>query len=58
LKNYMNIDFKIGGITKPDTSDCCYNIISIFYMLHDVETAVRQGTVDCLSKKPKPNDDE
>jgi hypothetical protein len=54
----MNIDFKIGGITKPDTSDCCYNIISIFYMLHDVETAVRQGTVDCLSKKPKPNDDE
>jgi hypothetical protein len=54
----MNIDSKIGGVTKPDTSDCCYDIISIFYMLRDIETAVQQDTVNCLSKKLKANDDE
>jgi hypothetical protein len=49
----MSINFKIGGITKLDILDCCYDIISISYALHDIETAVWQNVVNCLSKKLK-----
>ncbi len=53
LRNYTDIDFILGDITKLDVPDCSYDVISIFYVLHDIEPDKRQDTVNCLSKKLK-----
>lgn len=51
LKNYENVEFIVGEITALDIPDSYYDIISIFYVLHDIPPSRRKEMINCLSKK-------
>ena len=54
LKNFRNVEFKVGDVIKLDIPDSSYDVISVCYVLHDIEPPLRQATINCLSRKLKP----
>jgi len=53
LREFPNVDFKLGDITNLDIEDNRYDIVAIRYVLHDIPRAERQEKVNALSKKLK-----
>ncbi|MBN2018668.1 MAG: class I SAM-dependent methyltransferase [Sedimentisphaerales bacterium] len=55
LKRFVNVDFIVGDVTESDALHSSYDIISIFHVLHDIEPAKRQTTINYLSGKLTEN---
>jgi ubiquinone/menaquinone biosynthesis C-methylase UbiE len=53
LKDYPNVDFKLGDIASLDISDDVYDVVVVHFVLHHVAAAVRQRNVSILSRKLK-----
>jgi len=51
LREFPNVDFKVGDIADLDIEDGHYDIVAVRYVLHDIPSAERQGKVNALSKK-------
>ena len=53
LDKYSNVECKSGDIRKLDIPDSSFDVISIFYVIHDIAPAERQDIVKVLSQKLK-----
>ena len=53
LKEYSNIDFKLGEITKLDIEDRSFDVIVVHFMLHDIGEDSRQEVARTLALKLK-----
>ena len=53
LDKYSNVECKLGDIRELDVPDSSFDIISIFYVIHDITPAERQDIVRALSQKLK-----
>lgn len=53
LRKYPNVECKTGDIRKLDIPDSSFDVISIIHVIHDIEPAERQDTVNALSRKLK-----
>jgi ubiquinone/menaquinone biosynthesis C-methylase UbiE len=53
LDKYSNVDCKLGDIGKLDIPDSSFDVISTFYVIHDIAPAERQDIVKALSQKLK-----
>jgi ubiquinone/menaquinone biosynthesis C-methylase UbiE len=51
LKQYSNVDFKLGDIASLDIPDDAYDIVVVHFVLHHVDA--RQKCVNILSRKLK-----
>ncbi len=50
LKNYPNVEYKIGDITKLNIKPDSFDAAIIHFMLHDVEQPLRQDLVNAVSR--------
>ncbi|QZY55070.1 class I SAM-dependent methyltransferase [Crassaminicella profunda] len=55
MKNYKNVEFLLGDIGTLHIKDHYYDIVSIHFVLHDIEEYLRQNIIDVLSSKLKRN---
>jgi ubiquinone/menaquinone biosynthesis C-methylase UbiE len=53
LKQYPNVDFKLGDIASLDVPDDAYDVVVVHNVLHHVEADARQETVNILARKLK-----
>jgi len=53
FSKFNNVDFKIGDITIVDIPGKSYDLISIYYVLHDIDRYQRQKIINLLSSKLK-----
>jgi len=53
LDKYSNLECKSGDIRKLDIPDSSFDVISTFYVIHDITPAERQDIVKVLSQKLK-----
>jgi len=53
LKQYSNVDFKLGDIASLDIPDDAYDVVVVHFVLHHVDADVRQKNVSILSQKLK-----
>lgn len=53
LRKYPNVECKTGDIRKLDIPASSFDVISIIHVIHDIEPAERQDTVNELSRKLK-----
>jgi len=53
LDKYSNVECKSGDIRKLDIPDSSFNVISTFYVIHDITPAERQDIAEVLSQKLK-----
>ncbi len=53
LKQYPNVDFKLGDIASLDIPDDAYDVVVVHFVLHHVNADVRQKNVSILSQKLK-----
>jgi ubiquinone/menaquinone biosynthesis C-methylase UbiE len=53
LKQYPNVDFKLGDIASLGIPDDAYDVVVVHFVLHHVEADVRQKNVSILSQKLK-----
>ena len=54
LKNFSNIDYKVGDIRKMNVPNSSFDIISIIHVIHDIEPSKRQDTLTALARTLKP----
>jgi len=54
LREYKNIEFKLGEITNLNLKDC-YDVTIIHYVLHDINQNNRLRTIKTLKTKLKNN---
>jgi ubiquinone/menaquinone biosynthesis C-methylase UbiE len=53
LKQFPNVDFKLGDIASLDIPDDAYDVVVVHFVLHHVDADVRQKNVSILSQKLK-----
>jgi ubiquinone/menaquinone biosynthesis C-methylase UbiE len=53
LDKYSNVECKLGDIRKLDIPDSSFDVISTFYVIHDINPAERQDIAKALSQKLK-----
>ena len=53
LNTYSNVECRLGDIRKLDIPDSFFDVISTFYVIHDIHPAERQDIVKALSRKLK-----
>jgi ubiquinone/menaquinone biosynthesis C-methylase UbiE len=53
LGKYTNVECKSGDIRTLDIPDFWFDVVSTFYVIHDIPPAERQGIVKALSRKLK-----
>jgi len=53
LDKYSNVECKLGDIRELDIPDSSFDIISTFYVIHDITPAERHDIVRALSQKLK-----
>jgi ubiquinone/menaquinone biosynthesis C-methylase UbiE len=53
LKEYPNVDFKLGDIASLDIPDDAYDVVVVHFVLHHVDGDARQKNVSILSRKLK-----
>lgn len=54
LREYKNIEFKLGDITELNLKNC-YDVVIIHYVLHDINQNNRLRTIKTLKTKLKNN---
>ncbi len=50
---YQNVDFKLGDIVTLDVQNDSYNVVTIHFVLHEIEHSVRQERVKVLARTLK-----
>jgi len=55
FNKYDNVEFKLGNISKINLADSSFDVISIYFVLHDIDQNKRQDTINALSSKLKPD---
>jgi ubiquinone/menaquinone biosynthesis C-methylase UbiE len=50
LSKHANIEFKLGDISRMDIPPSSYDVISIHFVLHDVDSSSRQETANVLAR--------
>ena len=55
LKNFSNINYIAGDITKLTIPDTSYNAIVIHFVLHDIDSSIRQSIIEKHVKILKKN---
>ena len=53
MNNYSNVEFKLGTIFDLDIPDNSYDAVVIHYVLHDIDSNLREEIVKALSRKLK-----
>jgi ubiquinone/menaquinone biosynthesis C-methylase UbiE len=53
MRGYQNVDFKLGDIVSLDIEDATYDVVTIHFVLHEIEESLRQEKVNALSQKLK-----
>jgi len=53
LAKYSNVECRLGDIRKLDIPDSSFDVISTFYVIHDISPGERRDTVKVLSHKLK-----
>ncbi len=53
LKEYSNIDFKVGELSSLDIEDSFFDAIIVHFTLHDIEKDSRQEATKALARKLK-----
>ncbi len=53
LKQFPNVDFTVGDITRLDSDPDGFDVIVVHLVLHEVEPEKRQKTIDALSRNLK-----
>jgi ubiquinone/menaquinone biosynthesis C-methylase UbiE len=53
MRGYQNVDFKLGDIVSLDIEDATYDVVTIHFVLHEIEESSRQEKVNALSQKLK-----
>lgn len=53
LQKYPNVDFRLGDIDALDLPDASYDIGVMHFVLHHIDSSVRQEKADALSRKLK-----
>ncbi|MBN2088113.1 class I SAM-dependent methyltransferase [candidate division KSB1 bacterium] len=53
LKEYPNVECKAGEIGEVNIPDSSFDVISIIHVIHDIESAKRQDTINILGRKLK-----
>ena len=53
MNNYSNVEFKLGTIFDLDIPDNSYDAVVIHYVLHDIDSNLREEIVRALSRKLK-----
>ncbi len=53
MDNYPNVEFKLGTIFDLDIPDNSYDAVVIHYVLHDIDSNLREEIVRALSRKLK-----
>ena len=51
MDRYTNVECRAGDIRKLDIPDSQFDVISTFYVIHDIPPAERQDIVKALSRK-------
>lgn len=51
LRTYPNVDYACGDIAVLDIPDATYDAVFVHFVLHDIPTVKRPGTVKHLSRK-------
>jgi len=55
MKNFSNIEFKLGDITNLDIKNSFFDVILIHFTLHDIEEGFRSEKLKILVRKLKNN---
>jgi ubiquinone/menaquinone biosynthesis C-methylase UbiE len=53
MRGFQNVDFKLGDIVTLDVQDESYDIVTIHFVLHEIEESVRQEKVNTLARTLK-----
>jgi ubiquinone/menaquinone biosynthesis C-methylase UbiE len=53
MRGYQNVDFKLGDVVSLDIEDATYDVVTIHFVLHEIEESLRQEKVNALSQKLK-----
>ena len=49
----QNVDFKLGDIVSLDIENATYDVVTIHFVLHEIDESLRQEKVNALSQKLK-----
>jgi len=55
MNKYTNVECLLGDIRELNIPDSSYDVITIMHVVHDIEPANRQNTINVLSQKLKRN---
>jgi len=53
MRGYQNVDFKLGDIVTLDIPDESYDVVTIHFVLHEIEHSERQEKVNALARTLK-----
>ncbi|MEI7826356.1 MAG: class I SAM-dependent methyltransferase [Euryarchaeota archaeon] len=53
MREYQNVDFKLGDIVTLDVQDESFDVVLIHFVLHEIELSLRQEKVNALARTLK-----
>ena len=53
MKKFNNVELKLGDISTLDIKDSSYDVVTIHFVLHDIEPNLRKGVINTLARKLK-----